>query len=63
MQRQSGFPIPCLFCIGMAYDATGKEKNCPQYDTFREEARDADNFYYEEFRKGDTFLYEENACS
>lgn len=54
------YPVPVLHWNGI-YDATGKEKNCPQYDTFREEARDADNFYYEEFRKGDTFLYEENA--
>lgn len=45
------------------YDATGQELNCFQYDTFRPEENDTDNFYYEEFRKGNKFLYEENALT
>ena len=45
------------------YDATKQELNCFQYDTFRKEENDSDNFYYEEFRKGRTFLYEENALT
>lgn len=45
------------------YDATKQELNCFQYDTFRKEENDSDNFYYDEFRKGKTFLYEENALT
>ncbi len=55
-------PEPVTHWDGV-YDATKQELNCFQYDTFRTEAKDANNFYYEEFRKGKTFLYEENALT
>ena len=56
------YPDPVTHWEG-TYDATKQELNCFQYDTFRKEENDTDNFYYEEFRKGRTFLYEENALT
>lgn len=56
------YPKPVIHWEGV-YDATKQELNCYQYDTFRKEENDTDNFYYEEFRKGQTLLYEENALT
>ena len=56
------YPVPVTHWDGV-YDATKQEFNCFQYDTFRPEENDSDNFYYEEFRKGRKFLYEENALT
>lgn len=57
-----GYPEQITHWEGIC-DATGPERNCFQYDTFRKEADDSDNFYYDEFRRGSTFLYEENALT
>ena len=56
------YPRPVTGWEGV-YDATKQAVNCVQYDTFRKEEKDKDNFYYDEFRKGYTFLYEENALT
>lgn len=35
-------------------DATKRGADCPQYETFNDEAKDQDNFYYQEFRSDET---------
>ncbi len=56
------YPEPVTAWEGVL-DATKQEINCFQYDAFRKEAKDKDNFYYEEFRRGESFLYEEDALT
>lgn len=62
MAERFSYPQPVKSWEGVL-DATKPELNCFQYDTFRKEAGDKDNFYYEEFRRGLTFRYEENALT
>lgn len=43
-------------------DATRRGADCPQYETFRDESKDENNFYYQEFRSGEENLQFTEEC-